>query len=152
MDKVKFTGMGFPSSILQPRFTVLSLFSAAFGGEQDVQFIHKAGVVDCELIDIDYNKVSALGEKYGYKYSSIDAFILIEVETFQRNIIVSDHWTNQDAKIHGKYFDKLKSLATDYLILGISQAYIDTLDAIPEGDYYYRSDFQGGVYWRVIEC
>jgi len=156
MVEVKISGNGFPSHLFSPETTVLSLFSAAFGGEQDIKFLHEAGITKVDMVDLDRSKLDALGNKFpGYVCSCMDAFKVIDscvVESIRYDVVVCDQWTSDDNKINDWYLDRLKSIASHYLILGISQAYIDTLISIPEGVYYYRSDFRGGVYWRVIEC
>jgi len=156
MVKVTPIETGFPVEILKPEFTALSLFSAAFAGEQDVKYLHESGIKKVELVDNDRSKLDVLGSKFPtYVCNCEDAFKIIDLcctSNIRYDIVISDHWTSDDNKINDWYLDRLKQIAMKYLILGISQPYLDTLDSIPEGNYYYRSDYQGGVFWRVIEC
>lgn len=141
---------GFPSHVLKPSHKVLSLFSAAFGGKQDVKYIHEAGVENCLLVDINAACLSRMD--FPYQKLCADCFEFIDKAHAKRekfDIIVSDHWTGQDKEIHGTYFEKLSQMAP-ILILGICQQYINTLPSLPKGTYYKRSDFNGGVYWRLI--
>lgn len=143
--------MNFPSQVLKPQHKVLSLFCAAFGGQQDVRFIHEAGVKDCTLVDYDAEKLATV--TYPYRKVCGDCFEFIELAYHRGekyDVIVSDHWTNQDTEIHWRYFDKLRKMAP-VLILGICQVYLDTLPERPEGEYFKRSAFRGGIYWRLIQ-
>lgn len=140
---------GFPSQVIKRHHKVLSLFVAAFGGKQDVEHIRKAGVQKCVMVDIDASKLN----KMNYDYSKIcgDCFEIIDVihkTGEQFDVVTSDHWTGQDEAIHGIYFEKLCAIAP-IRILGISQKYLNTLNSLPEGLYYKRSDFNGGVFWRL---
>lgn len=142
---------GFPIHALRPGHKVLSLFSAAFGGRQDVKYIFEAGVKDCLCVDI--NQFGLRLMPFPYKYLTDDCFEYINRAYsggFKFDVIVSDHWTNQDPKIHDEYFEKLDSMAHT-LILGISQVYLNTLPKPPSGILYKRSHYMGGVYWRLIE-
>lgn len=142
---------GFPIHVLNPKQKVLSLFVAAYGGQQDIVYVHKAGVKTCLMVDLNARSLSLM--TYPYQKVCGDCFQMIDKifdskEKF--DVITSDHWTGQDQKIHGPYFEKLKSIAPT-LILGISQTYINTLPYLPDGLYYKRSDYNGGIYWRLIE-
>lgn len=142
---------GFPSHVLKPSHKVLSLFSAAFGGKQDVKFIHEAGVKTCLMVDI--NAASLKLMDYPYEKICADCFEMID-RIYERkekfNVVVSDHWTGQDTKIHGEYFEKLRSIAP-ILILGICQTHINTQPSLPPGLYYKRGGYNGGVFWRLIQ-
>lgn len=147
---VGFEMTGFPSHVLKPKDKVLSLFTAAFGGQQDIKFIHKAGIKTCLMVDI--NTASLNRMEYNYQKLCADCFETIDriFETKEKfDVVTSDHWTGQDFRIHGTYFEKLKAIAPT-LILGISQTYLTTLPSLPEGLYYKRSDLNGGIYWRLI--
>jgi hypothetical protein len=157
MDKtINIKGKGFPVELLQPHFTVLSLFAAAFGGEQDIKFLHEAGISKVEMVDNDRAKLDALAVKFpGYTCNCTDAFAVIDAcvnANIRFDIVISDQWTSDDNKINDWYLDRLKRIGMKYLIVSVNQIYIDSLESIPPGEYYYRSDFRGGVYWRVIEC
>ena len=143
-------GEGFPSHLFSKKTTVISLFSAAFLGENDVQFIAEAGVVNCLLVDIDGQNLIQLFESYGYGICRSDVYQFINSTSLKVNIIVSDQWTGQDKKINDEYFVRLMEIASDYLVLGISQSYINIIGFVPHGEYYKRSDYRGGVYWRVV--
>lgn len=103
------------------------------------------------MVDINANSLNRM--EYNYQKLCGDCFEMIDricatKEKF--DVIVSDHWTGQDAKIHGLYFEKLRTIAP-ILILGIAQTYLSTLPSLPSGIYYKRSDYRGGIYWRLID-
>lgn len=142
---------GFPSHVIKPKHRVLSLFVAAFGGVQDVKFVHAAGVKECVMVDM--NAASLKRMEYPYHKLCSDCFEVIDrihASKEKFDVITSDHWTGQDGQIHSKYFEKLRDIAPT-LILGISQHYMNTLPSLPEGLYYKRSDYQGGIFWRLIQ-
>lgn len=142
---------GFPSSVLNPKLKVLSLFVAAYGGQQDIEFIHKAGVKTCLMVDLNAKSLGLMA--YPYHKVCGDCFEMIDkiYESKEKfDVITSDHWTNQDEKIHGPYFEKLSAIAPT-LILGICQRYINTLPSLPSGIYYKRGLYAGGTFWRLIE-
>ena len=143
---------GFPIELLSPDQSAICFFCAAFGGENDVKYLHEAGMKDVFLIDIDREKIKEVSYKYGYDFIGRDAFEVIDSGFFsQVDLIICDQWTNMDEQVNETYFDKFKSLAKKFLIIGISQKYIDSLKEKPPGEYYKRSDHEGGVYWRVIK-
>lgn len=139
---------GFPIDVLTPDMSALCLFCAAFGGKQDVEFIHKAGIKDVILVDNDPIRLNTVSSKYGYNQFLADAFMLIdeinESETMF-DVVVCDQWTPQDDEVWSR-LPRLKQIARKYLILG---CHSDRLDA--EGETYYRSDGNGGTYWKLIK-
>jgi len=142
----------FPIELLKPEYSAICFFSAAFGGENDVKYLHEAGMKDVFLIDNDLEKLKAVAEKFGYEFGHMNAFDLIEFDaTPDTDIIICDQWTNHDDLINRVYFDNLLAAAQRYLIIGISRPYLDTLPEKPHGEYLKRSDHMGGVYWRIIK-
>jgi hypothetical protein len=141
---------GFPLQVIKPTDKVLSLFCAAYGGQQDVHHIFLAGVTKCTMVDIDDVKLKAM--RFSYDRLCADCFEIIDrfyVSGEKFDVVVSDHWTGQDEKIHGDYLAKLKVLAP-VRILGICSKYLKTQEKTPDGTYYKRSNFNGGVYWRLL--
>jgi len=141
---------GFPIELLKPEMSILCLFSAAFYGNNDIQFIHGAGCRNVLLMDNDKAKLAATAQRFDYGWSCIDIYEYLEtkpMETF--DIVLSDQWSNQDEKIHVTHFNQLKRMARKYLILGCTDMWLKGNYPSP-GEYYKRSDFNGGVYWRVI--
>jgi len=143
----------FPDYLLNPKQKALCLFCAAFGGEQDVKPLRQAGIKDITLVDHDQPKLLAMALDHEWIRVD-DAFKFIEQLQSKFDIITSDQWTNQDQLIHENHLPKLRLLCKGWLILGISQTYIDTLapNTIGNDVLIKRSNRNGGVYWRVIDC
>ena len=139
---------GFPSELFNRKTTVLSLFSAAFYGENDVQHIHKAGVKSCILVDTDRHRLTATAEMYRYTKICADAFTLIDSFNLIRSkfdIVVADPYTGVKMARTYDYLPKLLNIASNYLIIGCTTEYLNDTDT-----FYFRSNHSGGIYWRVI--
>jgi hypothetical protein len=142
---------GFPKELFKPEMSVLSLFSAAFTGRNDVNYIKEAGCTNVTLVDYDIKKLSETSEKYKYNAVCIDIFKALENNESLggHDIVISDQWTQHDELIHVKHLDKLLKTAKKYLILSCNEYWLKGRRPEP-GEYYKRSDYQGGTYWRVI--
>ena len=142
---------GFPIELLNPNMSILCLFSAAFYGNNDIQFIHGAGCKYVMMMDNDKEKLIATGRRFeGYDYDCIDIYKYLESKPKEvYDVVVSDQWSNEDEKIHVEHFEQLKRMFRKYLILGCSEMWLKGNYPTP-GEYYKRSNFNGGVYWRVI--
>lgn len=139
----------FPIKLIKRTDSVLSLFSAYYGGEQDVKYIHEAKVTDCVLVDNDSKKLLEL--PYEYIKVCQDAYSFIDecVENGNKfDVVVSDQWTTQDERIHVEYFERLLSITRRVLILSCTQAYKNDNT---KDKYLFRSEYNGGVYWMIIE-
>jgi hypothetical protein len=141
---------GFPYEHILPKDTVLSLFSAAFYGENDVKHLYKIGCRNVLMIDIDQVKLIAMQNKYKYEILCTDVFEFLKNNKKIFDIVISDQWSNDDLRIHETYFCRLLNIARKRLILGCTEAYIQGHFPVP-GEYFKRSDFNGGTYWRSIQ-
>lgn len=137
----------FPDLILRPEFTVLSLFSAAFLGKNDISFIHKAGIKQCTMIDIDLDKLIQMNKLFNYSYVCEDALKVIDNCSERFDVVISDQFTNMNKDVWQRY-DKLKQITSKYLIIGVSGSFMKEYK-LPEGELYKRSENYGGVYWHV---
>lgn len=140
----------FPKEYLKSTDKVLCLFSAAFGGRQDVQYVYDAGVEDCIMIDNDVEKLAAL--QFPYKKIEYDCFKYIDecVRLEERfDVVISDQWTQQMAIINTDYLERLKQITKRVLIIGCSQIYLDEGNTVTDL-LIKRSTHLGGIFWRVI--
>lgn len=143
----------FPVDQISKDQSVLCLFCAAFGGANDVQHLYNAGFGKVTMVDNDLARLLEMRDKFGYKAICKDAFSVIDELIKNRihyDVIISDQWTHHDALINEAYYEKLESIAQKVLILGISQNYLNQVKK-PKGNYYKRSNHNGGVYWRIVK-
>ena len=141
---------GFPTELLTPDDSILCLFSAAFYGLNDVRHIHKVGCKYVMLMDNDKVKLQIVAARYGYNYDCLDIFEWLKTTPNEVwDVIVCDQWSNQDELIHVDYFQTLQNMSKRHLILGCTEMWLQ--GKRPLGEYYKRSDFNGGVYWRVVK-
>ena len=141
--------LGFPIELLEPEMSILCLFSAAFFGNNDIQFIHEAGCRDVILLDNDEIKLRATARRFNYDFRVTDIYEWLKSSPIEvYDIVVSDQWSNQDQLIHVDYFQQIKLMARKYMILGCTEMWLQ--GDRPEGEYYKRSNYNGGVYWRVL--
>jgi hypothetical protein len=126
---------------------VLCLFSSAFGGLNDVRYVHKIGVKECDCVDLMHPSEMAI-----YKYNLIthDVFDFIDNCKTVYDVVIADPFTNLNKKINIGYLDKLKTLATKYLILGITQDEIETWE-IKDVCLLRNPNLASGIYWRIIK-
>jgi hypothetical protein len=142
----------FPEHILKDCKTALCLFAAAYGGENDVQYIHKAGIKNVILVDEDKEKMKLM-EHFGYRQTIGDAFHFIDrayISLWRYELIVSDQYTHDDFKVWALY-PELKKMAKKYLIIGVCENSIKKGLKLPEGELMKRSDYLGGVYWHITK-
>jgi hypothetical protein len=143
----------FPEHALIGASTAASLFCAAFHGEQDVKYLHAAGIKRVLLVDTDVNKLVETAAKYDYSGMICDAFEFISrcMEQGRKfDVVVCDQWTNMDFKLWARYED-LKKITTMHLIIGVVQVNIDNGLTLPPGELVKRSDHLGGAYWHVTK-
>src|SRR5688572_9983443 len=146
-------GLEFPKHLLYPGQSALCLFCAAFNGRNDVQHLKAAGLRDVILIDNDQDKLEELAAWTNYPAYNVDAFEMIELyysEGQHFDLVICDQWTGMEQQIHGDYIEKLVAITKCHLIMGICQTYIESQGGRPPGSYYWRSNHNGGVYWRVL--
>jgi len=143
----------FPTEILHPDRSVLCLFSAWYIGEHDVAFVHATGCMDVLLIDRDADRLQRTSVQYGYKSKCCDVFdfITLAIATGKKwDVIITDQWSDQDFQINVEWFERLKSICNKTLCLGYCKRGFNE-EFIPPGRYVQRSDYLGGVYWRIVE-
>jgi len=142
--------LGFPVELLKPDDSILCLFSAAFYGENDIKHIHRAGCKHVLLMDIAKYQLRTTAYHFGYKYKVIDILKWLKSKPNEvYDIIVSDQWSSQDKLIHVDHFQTLQNMSKRHLILGCTEMWMQ--GKFPPGEYYKRSDWNGGVYWRVVK-
>lgn len=146
--------INFPVELLHPDQKALCLFASAFGGGNDVRHLKFHMLKDVELVDNDAKTLREM-DLYGYKLTLGDAFKVIAEKVLNRekyDIVVSDQWTNMDELIHGKWMPELKALCRGWLIVGLSQTYLNEHPEYKPERMMKRSDYRGGVYWVIIDC
>lgn len=144
----------YPTDVLAGCETGLCVFSAAFFGRQDAWYMAKAGmVVDC--VDTDAVRLTQMAAVYpdGWHYISEDAFEYAEQasrEGVEYDVVSLDPFTN--------LFDRCAetlplwcSLATRAVVLGSRETPPDAPEGWRVAQVRKRSDFDGGVYWTVLE-
>lgn len=142
----------FPEHILKGCESVLCLFAAAFGGEHDVEFIYKAGIKDCRVVDHDPEAMKKLYH-FGFKQTIGDAFDFITLACeigWKYDVVICDQWTGQDIQVWG-YYNKLKSITKKYLVLSVCQESLDEGLKLPDGELIRRSDFRGGIFCHITK-
>jgi hypothetical protein len=126
---------------------VLCLFSSAFGGLNDVRYVHKIGVKECDCVDLVHPSEMNI---YGYNLITADVFQFIDQCTKVYDIIIADPFTNKNGLMNLHCLDKLKTLATKYLILGITQNEIEAWE-IKDVCLLRNPNLASGIYWRIIK-
>jgi hypothetical protein len=143
---------GFPTELITPDMSVLCLFSAAFIGFNDVQFIHQAGCRNVTLVDIDRIKLDETGKMFNYPVICEDILqALDDCKCYGKfDVVISDQPNGDcEKQIHTKHLYKLLNMTRKILILSCSQQNI--AGGRPFGEYYQRNaNYLGGIYWRVI--
>ncbi len=140
----------FPEYILKDCKTALCLFAGE--GENDVNYIQKAGIKKAFLLD--QNADRHLLSKT--KYPEYDSFLVDVFESFPKltgdyDIITCDQYVSDDFKVWELY-DKLKARAKKYLVISVCQKSIDEGLKLPEGELFNRhSGWLGGVYWHITK-
>lgn len=136
---------GFPKEYIKPSDSVLCLFAAAFGGENDVRHIADIGCREVMMVDTDRAELEDMELVYDYSIHCGDVFDFIQTMG-DYDVIVCDQWSVQDEQVH-RIAGYLKSHCR-VLILGCTERWLQ--GSRPEGEYYKRSEFNGGTYWRVL--
>lgn len=140
----------FPEYILKNAKSALCLFAGE--GFHEVKYINEAGIKDVFIIDNNYERIAELARRTNYIGFCENAFDWIERAgaPYKKDIVVSDQYTNDDIRLW-PYFEKLKSLANQYLIISVCQKSIDEGLKLPEGELLKRSTWLGGVYWHITK-
>ena len=140
---------GFPVEVLPQCSSVLSVFSAAFLGRNDIEFIHKAGITDCFLVDRDKEKLEGMKTLFGYGFHCGDAFEFVRNHKKKYDLVITDQWSSMDSYTWDNR-ELFLNLATKYLIMGICYEQ-KKYNQVPEGEFFHRSDNFGGVFWHLTK-
>lgn len=143
----------FPLHEVNQQQSVLCLFCAAFGGENDVEHLYNAGFKNVTMVDINIAMLRGMNTRFGYPYIFTDAYKFIDEQAKlnkKYDVVICDQWSSDDHTINDLYFMKLRAITNNTLIVSISKPYIDKHGKLP-GIYYKRSDHKGGVFWRVVK-
>lgn len=144
----------YPNSLLG-NGTALILFAAAWHGRQDAYHIAQAGMVGT-CVDADGARLTEMERVYpsGWEFVEADVFSFTAsaaLSGLKWDVVSLDPFTN----LFDRCADLLEtwcSLARRAVVLG-SGTY--TVVDAPKGwrvtDQRWRSDFHGGIYWRVLE-
>jgi hypothetical protein len=142
----------YPVALLEGCETALVLFAAAFWGRQDAAHIADAGLT-ATCVDLDRQKLDEMRRVYpdDWTFVDSDAFEYAKKRNVPFDIVSLDPFTNLMARCA----DELPlwcSLATRAVILGSgSETWLRAPDGWDITDTRHRSDFNGGIFWTVLE-
>lgn len=130
--------------------TALIVFASEFGGMNDAAWIAEAGLT-ATCVDINADKLEAMKPNYpdDWSYICTDAYTL--PSSLRYDVVSLDPFTNHFQKCADN-IDLWCSIARRAVIIGTGT---DTVIKSPQGwiqtDCVKRTDYQGGVYWNVLE-
>ena len=148
-------GNPYPTGILEGHETALCLFAAGFYGAQDGYWIHQAGL-RATCVDIRPGRLAEMKQMYPDDWD----FVVEEVFDFtERAEIERRRWDIVSVDCPSGMFDECAehadlwcSVARHAVILGTGR---NTAVSPPDGwtatGKVRRSNYQGGVYWSVLE-
>lgn len=152
LEDLKTDDGNYPHGILVGCDTALVVFAAGFLGQQDAVWIADAGL-RATLVDENKVKLDYMRGLYpdDWVYLCEDAYRFGETTDDEWDIVSLDPWTNQ--------FDRCADmiatwcrLARHAVVLGTGR---DTVVRPPAGwsvtDTRQRSDYDGGVWWTILE-
>lgn len=144
----------FPHDALIGSSTALVLFCGAFHGQQDAYWVKEAGL-KATCVDLDPGLLAEMKPLYPKNWS----FVQHDVYTYpdyakgalKWDVVTLDPWTNQFQKCADRIEDWCM-LARHHVVIGTGP---QTTVLPPDGweitDVRKRSDYDGGVYWSVLE-
>lgn len=142
----------YPRHVLDGCETALVLFAAAFHGQQDAVWMADAGL-KATCVDVDAARLNEMAVAYpdGWEYVVGDAFEYAMLTERRWDVVSVDCPTN----LFGRCAEMLPVwclLAGRAVVLGTGVG----TEVDPPGGWRItgtvpRSQFQGGVYWTVIE-
>ncbi len=145
----------YPVDVLDGCETALIVFAAEFGGMNDCAWIVDAGV-RATCVDINAEKLEAMREHYSddWGYWCCDAYDYAAEageSGHQWDVVSLDPFTNHFQKCADN-IDAWCKLARRAVIIGTGT---DTIIKSPVGwqqtDCVKRTNYQGGVFWTVLE-
>lgn len=140
----------YPMWALKGCETALIVFAAEFGGMNDAAWIVEAGL-RATCVDENPVKLEAMREHYpdDWSYVCTDAFTLSP--SLRYDVVSLDPFTNHFDRC-AAHIDLWCTIARRAVIIGTGT---DTKILSPAGwiqtDCVKRTDYQGGVYWTVLE-
>lgn len=144
--------MNFPLELLEKDDTALVLFAAGFHGLQDAVWVREAGMT-ATCVDSNPDKLAEMRPLYpdGWEFVQSDAYSFAFSEIRQWDIVTADPWTNDMDRCSG-FVHEWCRLARKAVVLGTG---VGTVVEAPAGwkvtGTHKRSDYDGGVYWTVLE-
>lgn len=140
----------YPLWVLKGCETALIVFAAEFGGMNDAAWIAEAGL-RATCIDINADKIEEMRPMYpaDWRFVCADAYTLKPDEVF--DVVSLDPFTNHFDRC-AEAIGRWCGLARRAVIIGTGT---DTTIVSPQGwrqtDCVKRTDYQGGVFWTVLE-
>lgn len=142
----------YPVGVLVGCETALVLFAAAFGGRQDAYWMAEAGLT-ATCVDIDGDKLREMAENYpaGWEFVNADAYEFVAATDRRWDVVSADPWTNQFAQA-AEALPAMCRAASRAVILGVGAgALLSPPAGWEETGRVRRSDYDGGVFWAVLE-
>lgn len=152
LEQLQEYDQNFPHDILIGHKTALVVFAAGFHGRQDAVWVKAAGL-RATCVDTDADKLTEMEAMYppDWEWVPMDAFEFAALSRRKWDVVTLDPWTNQFTDCA----DALPTwcrLARHAVIIGTGR---DTLLDVPDGwetsGRRQRSDYDGGVYWSILE-
>ena len=146
-------GAAYPGYLLEGCETALVLFAAGFLGKQDALWIAEAGL-GAVCVDEDETKMLDMAKLYPRDWM----FVVADVYGFahkalhsQWDIVSLDPWT-RDFQKTADHIQLWCDLARRGVILGTGwNTKVEPPDGWKLTDVRKRSDYDGGVYWTILE-
>lgn len=154
LDAIRQKGYAaiYPRQVLEGCESALVLFAAGFLGKQDAIWIADAGLT-ATCVDVDAGRLGEMEAVYpeGWEFVTADVFAYAMTTDRQWDVLSIDPPTNLFEQC-AAWLPRWCELARRAVILGCGES----TDILPPSgwqlnDMLYRSSFQGGVYWAVLE-
>lgn len=142
----------YPTWALKGCETALIVFAAEFGGMNDAAWIVEAGL-RATCVDVNAEKLEAMRAFYrdDWEYVCNDAYAFAAMTEGQWDVVSLDPFTNHFRACADNIAAWCR-LARRAVIIGTGT---DTIIQSPAGwrqvDCVKRTDYQGGVFWTVLE-
>lgn len=140
----------YPVAVLEGCETALIVFAAEFCGSNDAAWIADAGL-RATCVDENAGRLQEMVRHYpaDWSYVCTDAYSL--PSTLRYDVVSLDPFTNHMDRCAAN-IEAWCQLARRAVIIGTG---VDTVVEAPDGwqitDRVKRTDYQGGVYWTVLE-
>ena len=136
--------------------TALCLFSAEWLGKQDVYWLVKHGL-EVHCVDINGDNLERMRELYpdGFLFTEADVFEFAAEaveQGYEWDVVTLDPWTGQFGRC-AELLDTWTALARKVVVLGHGnyRAVPPEAEGWTRTHDIMRSDFRGGVWWRVYQ-